>query len=309
MQKRAIQLLVIIMVSGLSQLLGLNAKATPVQPRQVNLSGNLFKFSMPENFSRNMPAENMVEGIDIHDLKKFNNGEYGNIIRRWWDIKKPSFFGKELGTVMMDISVQPVPENRQHLIHSKPYDITDRLDFMMMVYDQTHQRFDPLNHEAQANGGEFNTYHFGCCSLLGEKILSHYRDHLYGNQKWLGYSVAAPLNQLIVGLVLPLTKHTYLEVQFTYSPNQNVLPREFLDVAYGTTRLIENSLHVEYQASNEIKKLVEQDWITQTNDQVMAAHREAILVPLFGPDVQRQIAEGKEQALELKKELDGPSQK
>src|SRR5690606_39085462 len=106
------KLLVIIMISGLSQFLGLNANAAPkIYPRQIDLSGNIFSFSMPENFSKNMPAENMVEVLDIGDSKKFDNPEYGNLIRRWWDIKKPGFFGKELGTVMMDISVQRVPDN------------------------------------------------------------------------------------------------------------------------------------------------------------------------------------------------------
>ena len=83
------------MIFGLSQLLGLNANAAPaIYPRQVDLSGNIFHFSMPENFSEDMPAANMVEKLDIEDLKKFDNPEYGNIIRRWWDIKRPGFLVK-----------------------------------------------------------------------------------------------------------------------------------------------------------------------------------------------------------------------
>jgi hypothetical protein len=294
-------------MSGLSQLLGLTANAAqPIHPRQVDLSDNIFHFSMPENFSKDMPAANMVEKLDIQDLQKFDNTEYGNIIRRWWDIKKPGFFGKELGTVMMDISVQRTPKNQKKLINDKPFDITNRLDFMLMIDEQLHHRFDQLNRDTAPELEGTKAYHFSCCSLLGERILSHYRDHIYGDQKWLGYSVSAPLNQLIVGLALPLTKDSYLEIVTTYSPNQNVLTRDFLDIAYQTTDPIKNSLKVNYQPKNEIQKLVEQEWIKKTNDEVLAENYDAILIPLFGPDIRQQMIENKKKALEWEKEFDRP---
>lgn len=292
------------MMLGLSQLLGLTANAEPrIYPRQVNLSGNIFHFSMPENFSKDMPAENMVEALDIEDLQKFDHPEYGNIIRRWWDIKKPGFFGKELGTVMLDISIQRIPENKKKVLSEKTFDITNRLDFMMMINEHLHNRFDQLNLEVEPELTGTYAYHFSCCSLLGERIVSYYRDPIYGNQKWLGYSIAAPLNQLIVGLALPITKDSFLDVVFTYSPNQNILPREFLDIAYLTTNPIENSLKVKYKPDNEIQKLVEQDWIDKTNGEVMNENYNAILVPLFGPNIHQEIEEGKRSALEWKKEM------
>lgn len=293
------------MISGLSQLLGLTANAAPaIYPRQVDLSDNIFHFSMPENFSKDMPAANMVEKLDIADLKKFDNPEYGNIIRRWWDIKKPGFFGKELGTVMMDISVQRTPKNQQKLITDKPFDITNRLDFMMMIDEQLHHRFDQLNRDTTPELEGTKAYHFSCCSLLGEKILSHYRDHIYGDQKWLGYSVSAPLNQLIVGLALPLTKNSYLEVVITYSPNQNVLSRDFLDIAYQTTDPIKNNLKVNYQSNNEIRELVEQEWIRKTNDDVLAEHYDEVLIPLFGPDIRQRLEESMKNAVKVQQELE-----
>lgn len=294
-------------MSGLSQLLGLTANAAPtIHPRQVDLSGNIFHFSMPENFSKDMPAANMVEKLDIEDLKKFDNPEYGNIIRRWWDIKKPGFFGKELGTVMMDISIQRPPANKKNVLNKKSFNITNRLDFMMMINEQLHHRFDQLNRETESEMPGTNAYHFGCCSLLGDRIVSHYRDPIYGGQKWLGYSVSAPLNQQIIGLALPLTKDNYIEITFTYSPNENILPREFLDIAYRTTNPIESSLKVNYRPDNGIKNLVEQEWINKTNGAVMNENYDSVLIPLFGPDIHQQMIEGKKKALELQKELDRP---
>ncbi len=296
------KLLVAIMITGLTQLLGLNANAEPkIYPRQVNLSGNIFQFSMPENFSKDMPAENMVENLNIEDLQKFENPEYGNIIRRWWDIKKPGLFGKELGTVMMDISVQKVPENNAKLIHPRAYDITNRLDFLLAIDNSLRQRYKNINQEKTDN-----TYSVTFCSLYGNKLESFYRDKIYNQQKWTGYTVVAPLDQLIVGLVLPLTKNTFLEVAFTYSPNQNIAPREFLNIAYQTTHPIENSLKVAYLPVNEIQQLVEQAWIDETTDEVMAKNYDVILVPLFGPDIHHRIDESKKQALELQKEMNKP---
>lgn len=299
---KTLQLMIISMTIGLSQLLGLTANAEPkIYPRQVNLSGNIFHFSMPENFSKDMPAENMIENLNIEDLKKFENPEYGNIIRRWWDIKKPGFFGKELGAVMMDISVQKVPENNAKLIHSRAYDITNRLDFLLAIDNSLRQRYKNFNQNKTDD-----SYSVTFCSLYGNKLESFYRDKIYNQQKWTGYTVVAPLNQLIVGLVLPLTENTFLEVVFTYSPNQNIAPREFLNIAYQTTHPIENSLKVAYLTGNEIQQLVEKAWIDETTDDVMSKNYDAILVPLFGPDIHQRIDESKKQVLELQKEMNKP---
>ncbi|MFA7556015.1 MAG: hypothetical protein WCY88_17355 [Spongiibacteraceae bacterium] len=294
------------MISGLLQLIGFKANAAtsvPVHPRQIDLSGNVFQFSMPENFSKDMPAADMVEQLDIKDIKKFDDPEYGNIIRRWWDIKRPGFFGKDIGIVMMDMSVQRVPDNQQKILHGKPYDISNRLDFLMMIYDQLHQTYDQLNEETQSNYEGINAYEYGCCHLIGDDIRSHYRDYTYNNQKWIGYSVSAPNSQLIVGFVMPLTADVYLELVFTYSPNHNILPNEFLRIADETTQPIEDSLYVNFAPQNPFKTLVEDEWINTTNTDILMMHKEEILVPLFGPDIRQQLEESKRKAIELMEEI------
>ncbi len=47
--------------------------------RQIALSGNMFLFSTPENFSSNMPAEALIEQVD---LEKLNDSKDGVLIRR-----------------------------------------------------------------------------------------------------------------------------------------------------------------------------------------------------------------------------------
>src|SRR5690554_492799 len=140
------KILVLIMLSLITQFFSGSSQANvKTYPRQINLSGNVFHFSLPEDFSKDMPAYDMVEALDISDPQKFDDPEYGNLIRRWWDIKEPGWFGKNLGTVMMDISVQRVVENKQQLLHSNPYHIKNRMDFMLMLDDSFHQNYDALN--------------------------------------------------------------------------------------------------------------------------------------------------------------------
>ncbi len=63
---------VMIMLATITKAFGLSSppEQYPLQPRQINLSGNIVHFSMPENFSRDMPAEDMKETINLDDRSK-----------------------------------------------------------------------------------------------------------------------------------------------------------------------------------------------------------------------------------------------
>jgi hypothetical protein len=280
------------MFSLVSKLFGGGSSiATPVgQTRQVNLSGNIFSFSMPEDFSRDMPAEDLVEQLDINNVALFNNPEYGNLIQRWWDIKHAGFFGKKLGSVMMDISVQRVPENLKKRVHDKPYNIQDRLDFLLMIDECLHSRYDILVEQTKSLDHSFSYTIPGLAYLLGKRICSEYRDKVFNEKKWISYSASAPFNQLIVGFMMPASEQVYLEVVFTYSPNQNVFPQEFRDVAYEKMQLIENSLALDYVEDNNMDDIIGVNWLKTTNDEVLEQNRDMLLVSLFGPDIHKRLA-------------------
>jgi hypothetical protein len=270
--------------------------------RTINLSGNYFSFSMPEDFSKDMPAENLVENLDITNLEKFNNTEYGNLIRRWWDIKKPGLFGKNLGTIMMDISVQRVVDNKQRKIHDRAYKISDRLDFLLMINDALHQRYDEFIAQTKGLNDALSYSVPGIAFLSGKKLKTECRDSIYNNQKWVAYSATAPINQLIGGLVTPLTEQLYLEVVYSYSPDQNVLPMSFLDLAYKKTSKISNTLKITYEKDNVVKDLINtKDWLKTTNDQILQRNQDILLVPLFGSDAHK--------LLEMQDKLDAEAAK
>ena len=223
---------------------------TKLYPHQINLSGNVFYFALPEDFSKDMPAADMIEALDISDPAMFDNPEYGNLLRRWWDIKKPGWFGKQLGTVMMDISVQRVFPNTQHLLHNRPYDITDRLDFMLMLDDSYHQRYDSPN-EPNESVAPNKAFHSGLAFMIGDDVTALQRDAVFNLQKWTSYSIAAPGDELIVIYAIPLTENIYLEVSFTYSHNNNVLPLVFRrDYAFPKFQETLESFKIDYAEGN-----------------------------------------------------------
>ncbi|MGQ9427677.1 hypothetical protein ACXYTJ_17105 [Gilvimarinus sp. F26214L] len=161
---------------ALTSLFSGGIKAQELLPRSIDLSGNIFQFSLPEDFSRDMPAANMVERLDIRDRNNFDVPEYGNLMRRWWDIKEPGWFGKRLGTTMMDLSVQRVAANTQNILHERPYSIGNRLDFMLMLIDRFHQRYDSLNEEVETPEGDA-AYHSSFVYMVGERIASTQREY------------------------------------------------------------------------------------------------------------------------------------
>lgn len=295
------------MPSFLSNIFNSSSSAgTPVgATRTINLSGNYFSFSMPEDFSKDMPAENLVESLAVTNLEKFNDSEYGNLIRRWWDIKKPGLFGKNIGIVMMDISVQRASDNKQLKIHDRAYNLSDRLDLLLMIDDTLHQRYDELVAQTKCLDDELSYYVGSFAQLLGKKIGTGFRDRVYNNQKWIGYSVIAPSNQLITGLVTPVTSQLYLEVMFTYSPNKNVLPREFREYAYQKTQIIEDSLRIDYAKENALLTTMKsKEWLKVTNDQVLQKNQDILLAPLFGADIYERLASQDQEMADLAKTLE-----
>ena len=270
-------ILVLIMLSLLTGIFSSSAQAekNKLYPRQINLSGNVFHFSMPEDFSKDMPANDMVEALDISDFSKFDNPEYGNLMRRWWDIKEPGWFGKNLGTVMMDISVQKVVTNQRKLIHDRSYDIKDRMDFMLMLDDSFHQRYDQLNKESSSPDRAV-AYHSSFVTMVGDKIETNYREFIFNQQKWVENGIVGPRNDLIIILAIPIDEQVYLEASFTYSKNDDVHLRDFRNAGFAKMANIQKSFLIDYVESNPFKKIVGGVWLEQTNDDALIQHRDAL---------------------------------
>lgn len=232
---------------------------------------------MQEDFSKDMPAPDMTEKLDINDLTKFDKSDYGNIIRRWWDIKNTGWFGKKLGTVMLDISLQRKIDNKAKLIHENPYNITDRLDFMLMLHDLFHQRYDHLNQTLTPDPGRTLAYHTSFATLTGNKLSSLQNETLANKQKWIRQSIAGPNGVIIINLAMPLNANLFILVSFTYAPNNGIATRELIAAAKEKTDTIEQSLKVNFAENNAIGASTADKFLHQSNNDALNQQRDEVI--------------------------------
>ena len=287
-----LSLTVLVMLTFISKAFGM---ARPPQDlgatRSVDLSGNVFRFSMPEDFSRDMPADDLVERLDISDPSIFVDPDKGTLIRRWWDIKEPGFFGKKLGTVMMNVSVRKVADNTQHLLDSASYDVRDRLSFMMMLTEDAQLKH-PNNRfavEVTPENEPFLYHVPGLATMVGEKLHPSFRDERFQGQVWTRYGVSAPNSVLIVNYTIPVTLDVFLEASFYYSNNDNVVARHFRDIAREKIHPILDTFIIRYPANNPVKDVVECDWHGETTEQALNRHKPQLVLTLFGKETYREV--------------------
>lgn len=284
---------VLIMLTFISKAFGMSGRPPEDlgATRSVDLSGNVFQFAMPENFSRDMPADDLVERLDISDPDIFTNPDKSTLIRRWWDIKEPGFFGKQLGTVMMNISVRQVPPNTQRLLNSEPYDSRDRLSFMLMLTEDAQLKH-PSNQYTGTVTPEGKTYsHYvpDFVIMVGDKLHPSFHDEHFNGQVWTRYGVSAPEPLLIVNYVIPITLDVFLEVSFYYSNNDNIGAPYFTDVAHEKLRPMLGTFHIQYAKDNPIKDTVENAWRNETTDEAVDRHKPQLILDLYGEDAYRDV--------------------
>lgn len=261
------------MLSLISKALGMSKTPEYVLggKHYVDLSGNTFSFAIPEGFSKDMPAKNVLRRIDVNDLTSSKM-----IVQRWWDVKEDKVFSKELGTVMMTVYVSPVPSNTQKKLHDVPYEIDSRLDFVQAIIENLSNQYRQKNSELS------DLYSIpGLAYLFGDEISGEMRDIVINNQKWTGYSVTGPNEQLIVALSIPIESSAYLNVDYSFAPNDNVQPRYFRDQAYKITNLIDQTLFVEYKDQNTMENVVEKKWLHQDFDEVLRENQALIEPKIF----------------------------
>ncbi len=252
---------------------------------------------MPEDFIKDIPAADMVEQLDIADPKRFDNGEYGNLLRRWWDIKESGWFGKELGTVMLDISVQRVPENTKKLIHDKPFIIHDRMDFLLMIDNLHALRYGELNKSLKKHSEDVDEYYSSFATVSGSEIRSLYRDFDFNNKRWIKLESTAPRGGYVKTYVIPLTDSIYLDATFTYAKNDGAYAWDFVRAADAKMTSVWESFNLSYAKGNPFDEITGHDWLEQTNTEALQSYRLEILKLFYGPDLEKAI-------LQMQKEVE-----
>lgn len=265
-------LVVVIVVSLFSKIFGVaNAYSLPPlgTARIINFDGSKLTFSMPENFSKEFPAEPIVEQVSLDDPRQSRL-----LAQRWWDIKEPGWFGRKLGLVMMRINVIPVAQNSRQLLHRDNYDLSKRMDLILAL-------------DEQRRGSASASFDYSDVAiLLGEDLSPSYRDAVFNGQKWTVYAMDGDNNLHVDSFNIPINHDYYLEVAFEYAPNNSVAPRQLIFKGReDITQVITKTLHIDYKTS--MQSVVEQDWIEQSTKDVMDAHENLLIPALFGDELKR----------------------
>jgi hypothetical protein len=80
----------------------------PLMPRTVNITGVNFHFAMPENFSLDMPGDDLVEQVDLKNYSNLPENGCIELVKRWWDFYYgPPSVKNTIGTLMLSLDLIP----------------------------------------------------------------------------------------------------------------------------------------------------------------------------------------------------------
>ena len=225
------------MLSVITKVFGLSTTPEhhPLMPREINLSGNIIHFAMPENFSRDMPAGDMIESVNLSDKSIYQDYQKFTLIRRWWDFKDGGFFGKEYGTLMMSLYIKEASD-------SLAIDTLKPLDFIDIIIDDI-ERNKPENHDPLRVYSDY---------------FAAYREKFFNNQRWVEYAQDKANPPTISFLyAIPITDKQYIVAEFTSAPNDDIGIRGFVDnYTMPFAEKILDSFQVDYTNGNPTKQAI-----------------------------------------------------
>jgi len=233
------------MLAVITKALGLSKapEQAPLMPRQIELSGNLVKFSIPENFSSDMPADNMIESVNLSDKEIYLDHEKFTLIRRWWDFKESGLLAKEFGTIMMSMYIKEIPENSDKNILTP-----------LGLIGTTIENFNIESKTGEEKDSEGNVI------TLHPNFYEAYNIATFNQQNWISYPIEHPsLHQHEIYYAIPITEKNYIVVSFSFAPVNSIPVREFVD-EYGRDHMesIMNSFNVEYAKESNVPAVIGQ---------------------------------------------------
>lgn len=231
-----------------------------LQPREINIIGNVFHFSMPENFSKDMPAEDLIDVVTEQQLKKLESDGYLILMQRWWNLKESGMFGKKYGSVMMSIRLQKKPENRLKINGDAPYKFSDYLEFCLALHDSFRQQADKHNRVRDKQDEEFMLYVPDLAVMFGNRLEASLSSFQPDETIWIA---AETMQGKIVNKIfaVPLNDDTYVEVNFSIMPDDDFPPYDFLRIASEKLiNVVSNTFVLKYSSQNPYAEITSYGW-------------------------------------------------
>jgi len=222
---------------------GLPNEDIELKPKQINLSGEVVSFSIPENFSTDMPAKKMIKSVNLSDESVFEDYRKFTLIRQWWDFKDKGylgFFAKGHGSIMMSIYIKQAPENSE-------YDILNPLEFVGTIirdFDQISKNDDRQNDSEEP-------------LTLYPNFYEAYTIKTINSRHWFRYPVESNVtNQFDVNYAIPITPRHYIVVEFAFAPNDDVSTRQFFN-EFGRPHMdaIMNTFAIQFSAGSQLPSI------------------------------------------------------
>lgn len=110
--------------------LGAHAKSLAIHERNIFLPSAVLRFGITEDFSKDMPADALVEKVSLDVLSGVKKiGDRFVIGRRWWDPKPDGWFKKPWGSMQMTISIGAAIDKQGEKINICDFSQADFMGF------------------------------------------------------------------------------------------------------------------------------------------------------------------------------------
>lgn len=209
---------------------------TTLKPREITFSNAKLKFSMPENFSPDFPADDLIEPVNLEDAALFEKTNKTLLLRRWWDFKESTLFSnKEVGTIMLSVYV-----NKSKTEYKNRFDL---LTNILTDLESTHK--------------EFNKTTEPDFQIAYPETYESFFDEIYNQQRWLRYGTSNMIiTEATATYITPLSPTHYLEFSFTLMLSPAMGSREFEDkYSFSFVDAIMNSIALNYANQSSQKNL------------------------------------------------------
>ena len=216
---------------------------TSFHQRQINLSDNCIRFAMPENFSRDFPAEDMVESVDLDHAAGISDYHGVTLMRRFWDFKTDGFFKKNTGTLVLVLSVKKVPDGCQkNLAHP--------LEFVEVLQQALREHYEEFN---KTVAEEFRFSYSDSYYTFLELIINQHR--------WIRYGAGSDdAKELSTHYAAPITQSHYFVAKFISLPADTIHIRSFTDnYTDSFTDRIMDTFEISYAVGNSIVNGIQQN--------------------------------------------------
>jgi len=189
-----------------------DTKIEPFSPavlmqRELHISNLTFCFSMPENFSMDMPADDMTENVNLHDNEKLNTIGVSNILDRWWDysVAVNNTIIKASTRFSIDI-IKDLKSDSENTLNIEK--------LIKLEHEELEKFYLPINEKHITQGEPEST-------IFLPLYPEHYRTVLLNGTNWLNYTLSG--SKAADFYLYPLAKNYYIKIGFHFSPHTHFL--------------------------------------------------------------------------------------